>query len=167
MFSKEILDRAERVLVACRERDLKLALAESCTGGLITAALTAVSGSSEVVERSFVTYSNLSKNEMLGVSKKLFEEVGAVSEPVARSMVEGALRYSDADVAGAVTGIAGPGGGTAEKPVGLVHLAVSVREEDGLRTVHEDHVFKGDRGAVRLQALTRMLEMLEAAAVQP
>ena len=164
MFAKEVLDLAERVLAACRARGLKVTVAESCTGGLITAVLTAIPGSSDVIERSFVTYTNLSKNEMLGVPGKLFAEVGAVSEPVARAMAEGALRYSDADLAASVTGVAGPDGGTPEKPVGLVHMAVSLREKGGLRTVHEDRTFQGDRAAVRLQAAVRVLELMEDAA---
>ncbi len=167
MFSKEIQDRAEAVLTACRERGLRLALAESCTGGLITAALTSVPGSSEVVERSFVTYSNLAKNEMLSIPVRRIEKHGAVSEEVARAMAEGALRFSDADIAAAVTGIAGPTGGTDEKPVGLVHMAVSALLVGKTATRHGSQVFKGDRAQIRQQAAMRLLEMIEEEASRP
>ncbi|MCX7325385.1 MAG: CinA family protein [Hyphomicrobiales bacterium] len=110
-------------LQACRSQGLMLATAESCTGGLVAGALTAISGSSDVVERGFVTYSNEAKSGMLGVPPALIEAHGAVSEPVARAMAEGALVHSRADIAVSVTGIAGPGGGSVAKPVGLVHFA--------------------------------------------
>ena len=106
---------------------LKLATAESCTGGLIAAILTEVPGSSDVFERGFVTYSNEAKTELLGVPAELIEKHGAVSEEVARAMASGALGHSRADIAVAVTGVAGPGGGTTAKPVGLVHLAAARR----------------------------------------
>lgn len=167
MFSKEIQDKAEVVLTACRERGIKVAVAESCTGGLITGALTSVSGASEVVERSFVTYSNLAKNEMLSIPVRKIEKFGAVSEEVCRAMAEGALRFSDAELAAAVTGIAGPGGGTAEKPVGLVHMVVTIEREDGMDTRHESHIFRGDRAQVRVQAVVRVLEMLGELVSQP
>ena len=139
-----------------------IATAESCTGGLIAAALTDIPGSSHVVERGFVTYTNEAKTEMLGVPAALIAENGAVSEPVARAMAEGALKHSRADLAVSVTGIAGPGGATASKPVGLVHLAVA---RTGHATRHVRQVFDGDRDAVRLaaagQALDMLLEMLK------
>ena len=122
MFDERLLREAESLLEACRTRGLKLATAESCTGGLIAALLTEIPGSSDVVERGFVTYSNEAKSEELGVPADLIAAHGAVSEPVARAMAEGALAHSHADLAVSVTGVAGPGGGSAAKPVGLVHL---------------------------------------------
>jgi len=141
---------AERLLDACRQSGIKLATAESCTGGLIAAALTAIAGSSDVVERGFVTYSNEAKTELLGVSAALIERHGAVSEAVALAMAEGALARSRADIAVSVTGIAGPGGATATKPVGLVHLGCARR---GRTTVLEQRVFQGDRAAIREQSV--------------
>src|SRR3978361_1610256 len=123
MFDHEIRDAAERVLVSCRKAGLKVVIAESCTGGLVAAALTAIAGSSDVVERGFVTYANEAKHEMLGVAWDTLENHGAVSEPVARAMARGALSHSQAEIAVSVTGIAGPGGGSAGKQVGRVHFA--------------------------------------------
>ena len=120
-----LVEEAEKLLALCRERGLKITTAESCTGGLIAATLTEVPGSSDVVERGFVTYSNQAKTEMLGVSNALIEKYGAVSAEVARAMAEGALRNSRAAIAVSVTGVAGPGGGTAVKPVGLVHFGAA------------------------------------------
>lgn len=135
-----------------------IATAESCTGGLISGALTDIAGSSAVVDRGFVTYSNEAKHEMLDVPAELIAEVGAVSEQVARKMAEGALARSGADRTVAVTGVAGPGGGSTEKPVGLVHFAVARR--DGV-TVHARHVFAGmDRGEVRRATVVAALSML-------
>lgn len=151
------LEVAAALLQACRERGLRLAMAESCTGGLISAVLTSVPGSSDVLERSFVTYANLAKTEMLGVPDSLLAAVGAVSEPVARAMAEGALAHSRGDLAGAVTGIAGPGGGTPAKPVGLVHMAAA---RLGVPTRHASRVFAGTRDEVRLQAAAMVLVML-------
>ncbi|MBT5780203.1 MAG: CinA family protein, partial [Rhodospirillaceae bacterium] len=113
MFPAQLAARAEQLLDACRARNIKVATAESCTGGLIAGCLTAVAGSSDVVERGFVTYSNEAKTETLGVPGELIERVGAVSEEVSRAMAEGALENSAAQLSLAVTGIAGPGGGTA------------------------------------------------------
>ncbi|MBV1703618.1 MAG: CinA family protein [Hyphomicrobiales bacterium] len=126
-FSREDVDRAAALLASLRSRGWTLATAESCTGGLVAALLTDVPGSSDVVERGFVTYSNAAKAEMLGVPAALIEAHGAVSAEVARAMAEGALTHSRADVAVAITGVAGPGGGTAGKPVGLVHFAAARR----------------------------------------
>jgi len=125
MFDGETMIIIKDVLDQARENRLMIATAESCTGGLIAAALTNVAGSSDVVERGFVTYSNEAKAEMLGVDKDLITLHGAVSEPVARAMCEGALEHSKADLAVSVTGVAGPGGGTKDKPVGMVHVAVA------------------------------------------
>jgi nicotinamide-nucleotide amidase len=134
-----------------------IATAESCTGGLIAAALTAITGSSSVVDRGFVTYTNEAKSEMLGVPASLIEAHGAVSEPVARAMAEGALRHSRADIAVSVTGIAGPGGATPTKPVGLVHLAVASK---GHETMSDHQVFEGDRAGVREAAAIHGLDMI-------
>ena len=116
---------AQAVVDRAREAGYRIATAESCTGGLVAAAITDVAGSSAVLERGFVTYSNRAKVEAIGVPAERIEAWGAVSEPVARAMAEGALRVSGADLAVAITGIAGPGGGSPEKPVGLVHFAVA------------------------------------------
>jgi nicotinamide-nucleotide amidase len=118
---------ARQVLEACRRHQAMLAMAESCTGGLVAAALTDIAGSSDVVERGFVTYSNEAKSDMLGVPAALIASHGAVSAEVAAAMAEGALRHAHASVAVAVTGIAGPGGGSEAKPVGLVHFAAASR----------------------------------------
>ncbi|WP_407645432.1 CinA family protein [Geminicoccus roseus] len=153
-----LLARAERLLATCRSKGLTLVTAESCTGGMIAGILTAIAGSSDVVDRGFVTYSNDAKAGVLDVPGDLLLAHGAVSEPVARAMAQGALAQSAADLAVAVTGIAGPGGGSAEKPVGLVHLAAAAR--DG-RLIHEQVVFPGDRAAVREQTVVRALDLLE------
>jgi nicotinamide-nucleotide amidase len=125
MFSDALRAEAEQLVALLREKDLTIATAESCTGGLIAAVLTEIPGSSDVVDRGFVTYTNDAKMEMLGVPGELIAEVGVVSREVALAMAEGALTHSDADVTVAVTGVAGPGGGTALKPVGLVHIAAT------------------------------------------
>jgi nicotinamide-nucleotide amidase len=125
MFPDELTARAAGLIDLCRSRRLMLATAESCTGGLIAALITAVPGSSDVLDCGFVTYSNDAKARMTGVPLELIAEHGAVSEAVARAMAEGALAHSAADIAVAVTGVAGPGGGTAQKPVGLVHCAAA------------------------------------------
>lgn len=141
-----LLDEAEALLRLLRDRRLMLATAESCTGGLIAATLTAIPGSSDVVERGFVTYSNEAKREMLGVSEESLAMAGAVSEEVARAMADGALARSRADIALSVTGIAGPGGATPAKPVGLVFIGAARR---GGALLVERHVFGGDRAAIR------------------
>ncbi len=153
---------AAEVLKACESRGLMLATAESCTGGMVAAALTDIPGSSTVVERGFVTYSNDAKAECLGVPKALIGTHGAVSEPVARAMAEGALGHSRADLAVSVTGIAGPGGGSADKPEGLVHIACARR---GGATAHAKVEFGAvGRDRVRAASVRRALEMLLAAA---
>ena len=157
MFTDDQKAQAEAVLDACREAGLRLAVAESCTGGLITGCLTAVAGSSDVVERGFVVYTNEAKRELLDVPAALLETVGAVSEEVARAMAEGALQHSNAQIGVAVTGIAGPGGGTEGKPVGLVHIACA---RDGAETLHESHVFDGGRDAVRMQSVAAALALV-------
>ncbi len=157
-----LLRLAETLLQRCREAKVMLATAESCTGGLIAATLTEIAGSSDVVERGYVTYSNDAKIYALGVPAEIVAGHGAVSEPVARAMAEGALRKSKADIAIACTGIAGPGGGTPTKPVGLVHIAVAAH---GQETMHQRMTYgEIGRSAVRLatveDALTLAGEML-------
>jgi nicotinamide-nucleotide amidase len=163
VLDREILELAERVLDTSRRRGWRLATAESCTGGLVTAALTAIAGSSDVVERGFVAYSNAAKSELLGVAPAILAGHGAVSAETAAAMAAGALARAPVDLAVSVTGIAGPGGGSAEKPVGLVHLGLAVRAGPA-RT--ERHVFPGDRAAIRRAALVRALELLHAAAAE-
>jgi len=162
MFAPALIDRAAALLTLCRNRGLKLATAESCTGGLIAGLLTEIPGSSAVVERGFVVYSNLAKQEMLGVPVATLVQWGAVSEATARAMAEGALARSAVDLAIAVTGVAGPDGGTAEKPVGLVHFAAA-RRGAPIRLV-EKRFGQLTRGAIRLAAVETALEMLGAAA---
>jgi nicotinamide-nucleotide amidase len=156
-FAALVADAAE-LLAACRERGLKLATAESCTGGLVAAILTEVPGSSDVFERGFVTYSNAAKTEELGVPADLIARHGAVSEKIARAMAEGTFAHSPADIAVAVTGIAGPSGGSHEKPVGLVHLAGALKTGG---VVHRE-IRLGDigRGAIRRIAVSESLDLL-------
>lgn len=161
MFDPEILSAAERVLDVCRARGWRVATAESCTGGLIAAALTAVANSSDVVERGFVTYSNQAKVEMLGVPPETIAAHGAVSPETAAAMAQGALERASADLAISATGVAGPGGGSAEKPVGLVVLGLARR---GAACRTERRVFTGDRAAVREAALREGLALLAEAA---
>jgi nicotinamide-nucleotide amidase len=158
MFPPRLTELAAVVLNEAKSKGLRIATAESCTGGLIAGLLTEIPGSSDVVERGFVTYSNEAKADLLGIPMALIQENGAVSEPVARAMAEGAVRHSLAQLAVSVTGVAGPGGGTADKPVGLVHMAVAL---DGGPTLHEEHRF-GDigRGMVRLKTVEAALRLL-------
>jgi len=134
-----------------------IATAESCTGGLVCGALTAIPGSSDVVDRAFVTYSYAAKTEMLGVPQAMIVEHGAVSEEVARAMAEGARERAGVELAVAVTGIAGPGGATPTKPVGLVHIALAAA---GRASRHERHLLKGDRSAVRQASLDAALALI-------
>jgi nicotinamide-nucleotide amidase len=162
MFPPDLTQAAAVLLDDLRGRGLKLATAESCTGGLISALLTEIAGSSDVVERGFVTYSNAAKHELLGVAEAILAEHGAVSEPVAQAMVQGALAHSRADVAVAVTGVAGPGGGSAAKPVGLVHIAAARR---GGAVLHRECRF-GDigRSPVRIASVEAALQLVARAA---
>ena len=158
MFPKDLIEQASALLQSCRKAGVTVATAESCTGGLIAGCLTEIAGSSDVVDRGFVTYSNEAKNVMLDVPMRLIERHGAVSESVARTMAEGALAHSFAVLSVAVTGVAGPGGGTAEKPVGLVHLACAKR---GGETRHREERY-GDlgRSAIREATIRTAMEML-------
>ncbi len=161
MFPVEIQTLARLLLEECRDRQLRVVTAESCTGGLVSAALCAIPGASDVLERGFVTYSNRAKQEMLGVPGDLLADVGAVSEPVARMMAEGALENSNAHISVAITGVAGPGGGTAMKPVGLVHFATA-RSNQGIR--HAVERFDGpDRIDIQIAAVIQALTMLREA----
>ena len=161
MFDPEVLALAESVLAECRARGWRIATAESCTGGLIAAALTAIAGASDVFERGFVTYSNKAKVELLGVSEAMLATQGAVNAETATAMAEGAVARAPVDVAVSITGIAGPGGASAEKPVGLIFVGVARRGGAGRS---ERHVFPGDRTSVREAALRRALELLLAEA---
>ena len=140
-----------------REAGLRLATAESCTGGLVAGCLTAIAGSSDVVERGFVTYSNEAKTELLGVPAELIAREGAVSAEVAEAMALGAIAQSHADIAVSVTGIAGPGGATATKPVGLVYVGAARR---GQPPINERRLLPGDRAAVRSASVEEALGVL-------
>ena len=159
MIGEDLRHAATRVLERCRARGLVVATAESCTGGLVAGALTEIAGSSDVVDRGFVTYSNASKQSMLGVPAAILERHGAVSRETAEAMARGALANSPADLAVAITGIAGPGGGSAEKPVGLVHFAAAARD---VRLIQREKRF-GDigRAEVRRLSVAEALAMLE------
>lgn len=166
MFPPQVIEQAETLLEAARGQGVSIITAESCTGGLIAAALTEISGSSDVVLGGIVSYANEAKMELLGVPEALIAEYGAVSEVVARAMSEGALiagRHSAIEgrpvLAVAVTGVAGPGGGSPEKPVGTVHLAV--RHFPSGKAGHEQALFAGDRHAIRMQAVERALQMMQ------
>jgi nicotinamide-nucleotide amidase len=165
MFHAALIQQAAALLDELRRHGLKLVTAESCTGGLVAGVLTEIAGSSDVVERGFVTYSNAAKMEVLGVPEALLAEHGAVSEPVARAMAEGALAHSRADIAVSVTGITGPGGGSAAKPVGLVHVAAARR---GGVVLHRECRF-GDigRSPVRLAGVEAALQLAARAALGP
>ena len=153
-------DQARDLLAACRAAGLTLATAESCTGGMIAAALTEIAGSSDVFERGFVTYSNEAKVELLDVPAETIARLGAVSGPVAEAMAAGAVARSRADLAVSATGIAGPGGATPDKPVGLVFLGLCRR---GAAPRHERHLFAGDRQSVRRASLEAALDLLAGA----
>jgi nicotinamide-nucleotide amidase len=163
-MSDDLRKAATAVLDACRVRKLKVATAESCTGGLVAGALTEIAGSSDVVDRGFVTYSNEAKQQMLGVASETLRDYGAVSRQTAEEMARGAIAYSNAQIAIAITGIAGPSGGSADKPVGLVHFAAASRA--GALTHQEIRYGDIGRSKVRqksvLTALAILREMAEA-----
>jgi nicotinamide-nucleotide amidase len=160
MLPPETLDAARALLAAMEARGMTLATAESCTGGLIAAALTAIPGSSAVVTRGYVTYSNDAKEQELGVPGTVLASVGAVSEETARAMAEGALRRAGVDLALSCTGIAGPGGATPTKPVGLVFIGMARK---GGATQVQRHVFPGDRTAVRAATVAEALALASRA----
>jgi len=161
MFPLEIQTLARLLIDEARQRSLRLVTAESCTGGLVAGAICSIAGASDVFERGFVTYTNRAKSEMLGVPGDLIADHGAVSEVVARMMAEGALEASNSHVAVAITGVAGPGGGSPLKPVGTVHFAVARANRS---VVHRHELFDGEtREGVQLAAVRTALEMLREA----
>ena len=162
MFPEDIVDLATRVLAAARARGATIATAESCTGGLLAAALTDIAGSSDVFDRGFVTYANGAKEALVDVPASLLATHGAVSEPVVRAMADGALARSDVDFAVAITGVAGPGGGSPDKPVGLVWFALATR--GGRIETREARFGEVGRGEVRLASVRMALQMLAAGA---
>jgi len=161
LLPKVLVDKAREVIEANRQAARRIAVAESCTGGLVSAALTELAGSSDVFEAGYVTYSNASKVRQLKVSEDVVDTFGAVSVATAWAMARGALAASDADVAVAITGIAGPGGGTPSKPVGTVVFALAERDADPAKIVADQQVFKDEgRAGVRLQAALCALDLL-------
>lgn len=158
IFPRRLVHLAELTLADARETKLKIVTAESCTGGLIAGLLTEIAGSSDVVERGFVVYSNEAKRDMLDVPGDLIADFGAVSEPVARAMAEGALKNSRAHIAVSVTGVAGPAGGTPMKPVGLVHFGAA---RQGRSILHEMQRF-GDIGReeIRIKSIETALNLI-------
>jgi nicotinamide-nucleotide amidase len=161
LLPQELVDKAREAVEANRKAGRRVAVAESCTGGLVCAALTEIAGASDVFEAGYVTYSNASKIGELGVSSEVVETFGAVSVATAWAMAQGALNASAADVAVAITGIAGPGGGTPSKPVGTVVFARAERSADPETVVADQKFFDGeDRAGVRLQAALCALELL-------
>jgi nicotinamide-nucleotide amidase len=161
VFPLEIQTLARLLIDEARGRSLRIVTAESCTGGLVAGAICSIAGASDVFERGFVTYTNRAKQEVLGVPGDLLADVGAVSEPVARMMAEGALEASNAHLAVAITGVAGPGGGTPMKPVGTVHFATA-RSNAPIRHSHERFDFE-TREEVQLAAVAFALTMLREA----
>lgn len=158
MFSIEIETLARLLIDEARERQLRLVTAESCTGGLVAGAICAIPGASDVFERGFIVYNNRAKQELLGVPGEIIADLGAVSEPVARMMAEGALENSHAHIAVAITGVAGPGGGTRMKPVGTVHIATA-RANHGLH--HRQEFFQFEtREEIQLAAVQSALEAM-------
>lgn len=153
----DLIDLAKEVLGAAKARKKRIVTAESCTGGLLGGCLTANPGSSDVVDGGFITYSNESKSRFLGVPRDAIDSYGAVSDVVASAMAEGALAQTDADMAVSITGIAGPGGGTKDKPVGLVYMALAQTDTDALV---KRYVFAGTRGDIRRAAVGAAMELL-------
>ena len=158
IFPLEINNRVSGILKLCKQKGVTIVTAESCTGGLIAGCLTEVPGSSAVIEGGFVTYSNQAKMSMLSVKLDQLDQYGAVSEEVARSMAEGALGSSKADIAIACTGVAGPGGATDTKPVGLVHLSCASRKHP---TSHKKCNFSGERSTIRLATVNAAFGLIE------
>lgn len=159
LFPAGLCAKANAILDACKKHSTKLATVESCTGGLLSAILTELPGSSTMFTHGFITYANEAKSEMAGVDMALIKHHGAVSEAVARAMAEGALKASSADLAIAITGIAGPKTDDTLKPVGTVHFACAMK---GKPTIHQHRIFAGDRSEVRLAAVDNALDMIVA-----
>lgn len=165
LFPAALADQATELLNTCRRRNWQLATAESCTGGLAAGLITAIAGASDVFDRGFVTYSNAAKTDLIGVPAEIMARHGAVSEETARLMAEGCLAASRADLALSVTGIAGPAGGSADKPVGLVHLAAARRNGS---TLHARHLFGNPgREEIRLLAVAELLRLALLQAMAP
>ncbi len=162
MMDHAIIEAATALIKLCVQKELKIATAESCTGGLVAGSLTEVPGSSAVVDRGFVTYSNAAKQQMLGVSADILRDHGAVSRQTAEAMARGALGNADADIVVSITGIAGPGGGSTDKPVGLVHFAVASRS-GALKAVEMSYGDIG-RAEVRAKSVLQALAMLKGLA---
>jgi nicotinamide-nucleotide amidase len=160
-FPPELLADAEELLELCRKRRLKIATAESCTGGLVAGLLTSIAGSSDVFERGFVTYSNEAKVELLGVAEDTLKSSGAVSAETARAMAEGALKHSHADIAVSVTGVAGPGGGSPDKPVGLVFIGTATKSRPTQSVRFEFGPLS--RADIRMRTVVEALRLLRAA----
>jgi len=160
MFPPDIHDLARKLVESCAAKKRTVATAESCTGGLIAGAITQIPGASDIFERGFVTYGDLAKTEMLGVPARLIERCGAVGAEVAEAMAAGALEKSRADIAVSATGIAGPGGGSGDKPVGLVFVGIASRTG---AVFHERMQFRGERDDIRLQSVKEALRLLLAA----
>ncbi|MFT7432714.1 MAG: nicotinamide-nucleotide amidase [Alphaproteobacteria bacterium] len=156
MFSENILHLAEKAIKQATDAGITISTAESCTGGLVIAALTEVSGSSTVVNRGFITYTNQAKMDMVAVKAETLEKYGAVSAQTVNEMAIGAREKSGSDIAVSVSGIAGPMGGSAEKPVGLVHFALA--DKNGITL--QKTIFKGDRQSVRMQTVEAVLKMI-------
>ena len=159
LFSQQLITLAEIVIHTALAKKIRIVTAESCTGGLIAACLTEIPGASDVLDQGFITYSNNAKMSHLGVSRRTLLDCGPVSAAIALEMAEGALSASTADIAVSATGIAGPGGGSAETPVGLVFLGIAIRENGKSYTLQ--NIFKGDRTEIRLKAVENALTALK------
>jgi nicotinamide-nucleotide amidase len=164
MFPAREVKRAEKVVADCRAKGFTLTMAESCTGGLLASLITEVSGASDVFQRGFVTYANCAKTDMIGVPAPMIDEFGAVSNQVAEAMATGALAAAHADLAAAITGIAGPAGGTADKPVGRVHIAIA--RSDMPPTSKQFDFGDLGRSRVRLQTVASALQMIQQAVAE-
>ena len=157
MFTPDLITIAEKLITDCKFNNIKIGTAESCTGGLIAGCLTSISGASSVFDRGYNTYSNDAKIEMLKISTDIISRNGAVSENVAIAMCEGVLKIAPVQLTVAVTGIAGPGGGTKEKPVGTVHIASA---RIGRVTINKRYIFKGDRNQIRMSTIKEAIKMM-------
>ncbi|MGB0843579.1 MAG: CinA family protein [Alphaproteobacteria bacterium] len=160
MFSAQIHDLAQSLVSQAAASGYKIAVAESCTGGLLGGAITAVSGSSSVFDRGFITYSNEAKNQCLNVELEKLDNFGAVSPEVATAMVKGLFENTDADLYCSITGVAGPSGGSAEKPVGTVYIGIGKSDIHGLEVLAHHNLFSGDREQIREQSLRVALELM-------
>ena len=159
MFSSELFDQADVLIKILKKQGIRIVTAESCTGGLLASLFTEIPGASEIFERGFITYSNDAKIENLGVPQKMIHSYGAVSSEVASAMAQGAIDNSHANLSIAITGIAGPDGGNADKPIGLVYIAISYNGN----TSALKNIFKGTRSMIRLQTLEKSLELIHTA----